>query len=148
MYNNTCEFSVINNIMSNIITDGVSYFDRRFACARIRDAMRISMRIGVAHDFCTNSAVWRIGHISIGTERCRQPTNVSLPTELLDRAKQPDINISRASERNLREEVHEAEAHAWAAQHADFIAELNAFCSPYMNILRHDNPMNFDSKSP
>jgi post-segregation antitoxin (ccd killing protein) len=110
--------------------------------------MRISMRIGVAHDFCTNSAVWRIGHISIGTERCRQPTNVSLPTELLGRAKQPDVNISRASERDLREEVHGAEAHAWAAQHADFIAEFNAFCSPYVNHLRHDNLMNFDSKSP
>ncbi|NPT61857.1 type II toxin-antitoxin system CcdA family antitoxin [Paraburkholderia elongata] len=56
----------------------------------------------------------------------RKPTNVSLPTDLLDRAKQLDVNISRASERGLREEVHEAEARAWAAQHADFIAELNA----------------------
>ncbi|CAG4926524.1 type II toxin-antitoxin system CcdA family antitoxin [Paraburkholderia gardini] len=56
----------------------------------------------------------------------RKPTNVSLPTDLLDRAKQLDVNISRASERGLREEVHEAEARAWAAQHASFIAELNA----------------------
>jgi antitoxin CcdA len=56
----------------------------------------------------------------------RKPTNVSLPTDLLDRAKQLDVNISRASERGLREEVHEAEARAWATQHADFISELNA----------------------
>jgi antitoxin CcdA len=56
----------------------------------------------------------------------RKPTNVSLPSDLLDRAKQLDVNISRASERGLREEVHEAEARAWAAQHAGFIAEMNA----------------------
>jgi len=56
----------------------------------------------------------------------RKPTNVSLPTDLLDRAKQLDVNISRASEWGLREEVHEAKARVWAAQHADFIAELNA----------------------
>lgn len=56
----------------------------------------------------------------------RKPTNVSLPTDLLDRAKQLGVNISRASERGLREEVHEAEARAWATQHADFISELNA----------------------
>jgi antitoxin CcdA len=56
----------------------------------------------------------------------RKPTNVSLPTDLLDRARQLDVNISRASERGLREEVHEAEGRAWATQYADFIAELNA----------------------
>ncbi|MGF6767623.1 antitoxin CcdA [Paraburkholderia sp. GAS199] len=56
----------------------------------------------------------------------RKPTNVSLPTDLLDRAKQLDVNVSRASERGLRDEVREAEARAWSGQHADFIAELNA----------------------
>lgn len=56
----------------------------------------------------------------------RKPTNVSLPSDLLDRAKELDVNISRASERGLREEVHEAEARVWAAEHAGFIAEMNA----------------------
>lgn len=60
------------------------------------------------------------------TKATRKPTNVSLPTELLDRAKQLDVNVSRASEPDLREEVYEAEARAWAAQHAGFVAELNA----------------------
>ncbi|CAN7332196.1 type II toxin-antitoxin system CcdA family antitoxin [Paraburkholderia sp. DD10] len=40
----------------------------------------------------------------------RKSTNVSLPADLLDRAKRLDVNISRASERRLREEVHEAES--------------------------------------
>ena len=61
-----------------------------------------------------------------GTKATRKPTNVSLPSDLLERAKELDVNVSRASERGLREEVHEAEARAWAAQHADLIAELNA----------------------
>jgi antitoxin CcdA len=56
----------------------------------------------------------------------RKPTNVSLPSDLLDRAKELDVNISRASERGLREEVHEAEARAWAVEHAGFITEMNA----------------------
>ncbi len=56
----------------------------------------------------------------------RKPTNVSLPSDLLDRAKELDVNISRASERGLREEVHEAEARVWAAEHAGFITEMNA----------------------
>ncbi|MGU7785097.1 type II toxin-antitoxin system CcdA family antitoxin [Burkholderia sp. PU8-34] len=55
----------------------------------------------------------------------RKPTNVSLPSELLERAKELHVNISRASERGLREEVQEAEARAWAEAHADFIAEMN-----------------------
>lgn len=56
----------------------------------------------------------------------RKPTNVSLPSDLLERAKELDVNVSRASERGLRAEVHEAEARLWAAEHAGFIAEMNA----------------------
>jgi len=56
----------------------------------------------------------------------RKPTNVSLPTDLLERAKALDVNVSRASERGLREEVQAAEARTWAEMNADFIAEMNA----------------------
>ncbi|GAB7536993.1 type II toxin-antitoxin system CcdA family antitoxin [Burkholderia sp. 22PA0099] len=56
----------------------------------------------------------------------RKPTNVSLPSDLLERARELDVNISRASERGLREEVQEAEARVWAAKHAGFITEMNA----------------------
>ena len=55
----------------------------------------------------------------------RKATNVSLPTDLLERAKELSINLSRASERGVREEVEAAEARAWAEKHADFIAEMN-----------------------
>ena len=56
----------------------------------------------------------------------RKPINASLPSGLLDRARQLNVNISRASERGLRQEVYEAETHVWAAQHSGFIAQLNA----------------------
>ncbi|WP_321940172.1 MULTISPECIES: type II toxin-antitoxin system CcdA family antitoxin [unclassified Paraburkholderia] len=56
----------------------------------------------------------------------RKPTNVSLPTDLLERARELNVNVSRASERGLREEVQAAEARAWAERNADFIAEMNA----------------------
>ena len=47
----------------------------------------------------------------------RKPTNVSLPTDLLERARELNVNVSRASERGLREAVEAveaAEARAWA----------------------------------
>ncbi len=65
----------------------------------------------------------------------RKPTNVSLPTDLLERARRLDINVSRASERGLREEVQAAEARVWAENNAQFIAEMNA------RIDRHGLPL-------
>lgn len=56
----------------------------------------------------------------------RKPTNVSLPIDLLERARELDVNVSRASERGLREEVQAAEARVWAEKNADFIVEMNA----------------------
>jgi antitoxin CcdA len=56
----------------------------------------------------------------------RKPTNVSLPSDLLERAKEMNVNVSRASERGLRHEVEAAEARTWAEANADFIKEMNA----------------------
>lgn len=52
----------------------------------------------------------------------RKPTNVTLPPDLLARAKQLDINVSRASERGIREEIRELEARRWAEENAELIA--------------------------
>ena len=56
----------------------------------------------------------------------RKPTNVSLPADLLARARALNVNVSRASECGVREAVEAAEARAWAEKNADFIAEMNA----------------------
>jgi antitoxin CcdA len=67
-----------------------------------------------------------IGEPLQGAKAPRKPINVSLPADLLARAKELNVNISRASERGLREEVQAAEARAWAEANAGFIAEMNA----------------------
>ena len=56
----------------------------------------------------------------------RKPTNVSLPSDLLERAKELNVNVSRASERGLREEVQEMEAREWAEQNAELVKAYTA----------------------
>lgn len=51
----------------------------------------------------------------------RKATNLTLPSDLLARAKALNINVSRASERGLREEIRDAEDRQWAIEHAQFI---------------------------
>ncbi|WP_258875639.1 type II toxin-antitoxin system CcdA family antitoxin [Paraburkholderia sp. BL27I4N3] len=54
--------------------------------------------------------------------RPRKSTNVTLPPEVLERAKQWVINLSWASERGVREEIQEAEARRWADDNAELVA--------------------------
>jgi antitoxin CcdA len=58
--------------------------------------------------------------------RPRKSTNVTLPPEVLERAKQLGINLSRASERSVREEIQEAEARRWADDNAELVAAYTA----------------------
>jgi antitoxin CcdA len=58
--------------------------------------------------------------------RARKSTNVTLPPEVLDRAKELGINISRANERGVREEIQEAEARRWADDNAELVAAYSA----------------------
>jgi antitoxin CcdA len=56
----------------------------------------------------------------------RKATNVSLPVDLLDRAKKAGVNVSRASERGLLEEVQAVEAARWAQENDAVIKAYNA----------------------
>lgn len=56
----------------------------------------------------------------------RKPTNVSLPSDLLERAKELNVNVSRASERGLCEEGQEIEARQWAEQNAELVEAYTA----------------------
>jgi antitoxin CcdA len=58
--------------------------------------------------------------------RARKSTNVTLPPEVLERAKELGINLSRASERGVREEIQEAEARRWADDNAELVAAYSA----------------------
>jgi antitoxin CcdA len=54
--------------------------------------------------------------------RARKSTNVTLPLEVLNRAKELGINLSRASERGVREEIQETEARRWADDNTELVA--------------------------
>lgn len=58
--------------------------------------------------------------------RPRKSTNITLPPEVLARAKELGINLSRASERGVREEIQEAEARRWADDNAELVAAYRA----------------------
>ena len=56
----------------------------------------------------------------------RRATNVSLDQTLVERARELDINVSRACERGLVEQIAETRAARWKAENAEAIAEYNA----------------------
>ena len=65
----------------------------------------------------------------------RKATNISLDPDLLDQARALDINISRACERGLIEQVARVRAERWRADNADAIVSSNAF------VEQHDLPL-------
>src|SRR5471032_997741 len=82
-----------------------------------------------------SSFMWTIMHMLSNMEmrmgkalevRARKSTNVTLPPEILDRAKELGINLSRASERGVREEIQETEARRWADDNAELVAAYTA----------------------
>ena len=55
----------------------------------------------------------------------RRPTNVSLNSELLQQARELDINISRACEQGLSKAIKIAREEQWLAENAEAIASSN-----------------------
>ena len=56
----------------------------------------------------------------------RRPTNVSLDTRLIAEARALGVNISRACERGLSEQVADARAALWLADNEAALASSNA----------------------
>jgi Post-segregation antitoxin (ccd killing mechanism protein) encoded by the F plasmid len=61
------------------------------------------------------------------TSSVRKPTNVSLDPELLAQARSLDINVSRACERGLVEQIAETRAQRWRQENAEALASSNAY---------------------
>lgn len=57
----------------------------------------------------------------------RKATNVSLDSTLLDQARALEINISRACERGLAEQIEEVRAERWKRENGEAIASSNAY---------------------
>jgi antitoxin CcdA len=90
---------------------------------------------GTKISYQRSSCLWTIIHMFSNMEmrmgkalevRARKSTNVTLPLEVLDRAKELGINLSRASERGVREEIQETEARRWADDNAELVAAYTA----------------------
>ncbi len=56
----------------------------------------------------------------------KRAINLSLSLDVLDAAKQLDINISQVCDNHLREVIRHHQARKWRHEHADFIAAYNA----------------------
>jgi antitoxin CcdA len=56
----------------------------------------------------------------------KRAINLSLSSDVLDAAKQLDINISQVCDAYLREVVRREQERKWREDHADFIAAYNA----------------------
>lgn len=57
----------------------------------------------------------------------RKATNISLDVELLDEARTLEINISRACERGLAEQIVEVRAQRWRQQNRAALASSNDY---------------------
>lgn len=61
------------------------------------------------------------------SESPRKPTNVSLNVALVAEAKRLGLNISRACEDGLAQQIASERARQWKREHADTIADWNAW---------------------
>ena len=57
----------------------------------------------------------------------KKATNVSLDTSLLDEARHLGINVSRACEHGLAEEIAKVRAQLWREENREAIASSNAY---------------------
>lgn len=55
----------------------------------------------------------------------KRPTNLSLSSDVLDAAKQLNINLSQVCDNFLRDMVRREQERKWREEHADFIAAYN-----------------------
>jgi antitoxin CcdA len=56
----------------------------------------------------------------------KRATNLSLSSDVLEAARDLNINISQVCDNHLREVVRREQERRWRAEHADFIAAYNA----------------------
>jgi antitoxin CcdA len=65
------------------------------------------------------------------TRAVRRATNVSLDNSLLEEAKELGINISRACERGLADQIAELRRQRWLDENRDAIESSNAFAETH-----------------
>lgn len=61
----------------------------------------------------------------------RRPTNVSLDADLIEQAKALGINVSRACEQGLSEEIRTTRNQRWKEENREATAEWNAYVAEH-----------------
>jgi antitoxin CcdA len=56
----------------------------------------------------------------------KRATNLTLSSDVLDAAKQLEINVSQVCDRYLRDFVRREQERRWREEHADFVAAYNS----------------------
>lgn len=59
------------------------------------------------------------------SKAAKKPTNISLPIDVYNDARELGINISQVCEQTLRQAIRTAKERQWNEQHAEFIAAYN-----------------------
>ena len=80
------------------------------------------MRVDYAHYQCEGNAV---GNITFNPAGPRKSANLSINAELLQQAKQLNINLSQTLEQRSAEIVREAQRNQWLAENKDALDEYN-----------------------
>ena len=68
-----------------------------------------------------------LAHMTRSATQPRKATNVSLDADLLEQARALDINISRACERGLSEQIEDVRAERWQCANQEALASSNAY---------------------
>jgi antitoxin CcdA len=90
----------------------------------IRAMILLDVRINNAHDL----GRFQLEHVmprSVSSASLRQPTNVTLPRDLLRQARELDINLSQACERGLSAEIIAAREKRWLEENAEAFDDWN-----------------------
>jgi antitoxin CcdA len=70
----------------------------------------------------------------------RRPTNISLPTDLVEDAKRLGINVSQSCEQGLRKEVRTALGEKWKRDNMEALESSNEYVRKYgLPLARHRN---------
>lgn len=65
--------------------------------------------------------------LGIAARPARRATNVSLDQALVQKARELEINLSRACERGLAEQIAETQAERWRAENVEAIESSNCY---------------------
>lgn len=91
------------------------------------------LQLKYGHDYAhMTCATWRNPRampleVSVNTHQRRKPTNLSIDASLVAEARELDVNLSRAAEDGIRQQVRQARADQWQRENRAALVSSNAY---------------------